>query len=108
MTTNKIKRYCEFAVAFRVDKIDTLTDKRKWTQTRNREADSTRVALTTNTEDALNGEFWVSFGLSSLKGEQPSCVLRTKISSKIHPFKVCRSFKIINFVSIEAKTQGIY
>ena len=31
-------------VAFqRVDKVDTLTDKRKWTQTRNHEADSTMV-----------------------------------------------------------------
>ena len=27
------------------------------------------LALTTNTEDASNGEFSVSFGLSSLKGE---------------------------------------
>jgi hypothetical protein len=31
--------------------------------------DYRKLALTTNTEDASNGEFSVSFGLSSLKGE---------------------------------------
>ena len=30
-------------------------------------------------EPALNGEISVSFGLSSLKGTKPSCILRTKI-----------------------------
>ena len=45
-----------------------------------------KLDLTTNTEDALDSEFLVSFGLSSLKGTKPSCVLRTKIYPKIQDF----------------------
>ena len=67
-----------------------------------------RIALTTNTEDASNDEFSASFGLSSLKGNKPSYVLRTKSHSKIHSFEVYESFKIINFVLIKAKTEAIW
>ena len=73
-----------------------------------REVSILPVALTINTEAASNGGFLASFGLSSLKGNKPSYVLRTKIFSKIHPFEVLWSFKIINFGSVKAKTQVIW
>ena len=68
-----------------------------------------------NLNSSLNNQYWrrlkrLFFGifrLVVLVRRQPFCVLRTKISSKIHPFEVLWSFKIINFVSIKAKTQGI-
>ena len=66
------------------------------------------VASATNTEDASNIEFSVSFGLSSSKGTKPYFVLRTKISSKILMFEVLWSFQIINLEYNEAKTQGIW
>ena len=67
-----------------------------------------RIASATNTEDASNIGFSVSFGLSSSKGTKPYFVLRTKISSKILVFEVLGSFQIINLGYNEAKTQGIW
>ena len=41
-----------YSPLWRACKVDTLKDKRKWTQARNREADSTKMAaLTTNTDN---------------------------------------------------------
>ena len=65
------------------------------------------IALTTNTEDASNGEFSASFSLSNSKGDSLPSFLRIKICSKIHPFQVGTSFEIINFVSDKEKTQEI-